>query len=84
MFNQPVPLMPQLHPGYGNSTEIDHYLRRGWRRIQTDARFPAALTELLARGFVVNHSDPDYLTSALLPFQEDWALLWRTWGSASW
>jgi hypothetical protein len=42
---------------------------------QRDARFPALLTDLQARGFRVNHTDPELLASALFPFEDAWALI---------
>jgi hypothetical protein len=35
------------------------------------------LEGLVARGFQVNRSDPEYLTGALFPFESGWALIRR-------
>eukprot|EP01045_Picozoa_sp_COSAG04_P002623 COSAG04_NODE_97_length_26459_cov_6.507246_11_plen_1116_part_00 len=72
-YTEPAP--SALSPKYGNVSHIRKSLRAQWLQFQNDKRFPALLRELEARGFSVNHSDPELLSSALFPFEDDWQLI---------
>ena len=72
-YTEPAP--SALSPEYGNASTIRKALRAQWLVFQRDARFPALLKDLEARGFRVNRTDPELLASALFPFEDDWALI---------
>jgi hypothetical protein len=72
--SQPLPSV--LSPEYGNKSHVRRTLQKQWLQFQQDARFPTYLAELQARGFAVaNMSDPEFLSAALFPFEDDWALI---------
>jgi hypothetical protein len=65
-----VPAPPDSALPLANQTQDLACIRARWSAVQHDIRFATVLLQLLAEGFVVNTSAPEFLSDTLSPFSE--------------